>query len=141
MATLAAIGHGAKFEIGDGGGPEVFTEVAEVTGITPAAFSRDVPDATHMASPEKWREFIPGLRDAGEATVTMNFIPGGPAQDAIFAAFTDDTQSNYKIVFPNAESWEFAGYCVGFAPEVPLDGKMTATARIKLSGKPTFISA
>lgn len=141
MATLAAIGHGSKFEIGDGGSPEVFLEVAEVTGITPAAFSRDVPDATHMASPEKWREFIPGLRDAGEASVTMNFIPGGAGQDAIFAAFTRDTQTNFKITFPNAEVWAFAAYCMGFAPEAPLDGKMTATARFKISGKPTYFTA
>jgi hypothetical protein len=141
MATLAAIGHGSKFEIGDGGSPEVFLEVAEVTGITPPAFSRDVPDATHMASPEKWREFIPGLRDAGECTMTMNFIPGGAGQDAIIGNFTDDVQGNYRIIFPNAEVWGFAAYCVGFAPEAPLDGKMTATARFKLSGKPTYVGA
>lgn len=140
MATAAAIGHGSKFSHGDGGSPEVFTDFAEVVNITPANFVRDVVDATHMASPEKWREFIGGLRDPGECSVTMNFIPGGPGQDAVFAAFTADVVGSYRITFPNAEVWDFDAWCVGFAPEDPLDGKMSATARFKLTGKPTFFS-
>lgn len=140
MATSAAIGHGSAFAIGDGGGPEVFTDVAEVFAITPPNLTRDTVDATHMASTEKWREFIAGLRDAGEVSISLNFVPGGAAQDALTAKFASDTASNFRITFPNAEAWIFAGLMTGFAPEDPLDGKMTATARFKLTGKPTFLS-
>lgn len=140
MATQASIGHGSSFAAGDGGSPEVFSVFAEVTAITPPNMVRDTVDATHMASPEKWREFIPGLRDPGEVSITMNFLPGGTDQDSIFAAISIDTATNYRITFPNAETWMFAAFCVGYAPEDPLDGKMTATARFKLSGKPTFIT-
>jgi predicted secreted protein len=135
----AAIGHGSAFAIGDGAGPEVFTEVAEVTSITPPNFVRDTVDATHMASPDKWREYVGGLRDAGTVSITVNFVPGGAAQDAIIAKFTADTVSNFKITFPNAEAWTFAAWCTGFATEDPLEGKMTATATFKLSGKPAFV--
>lgn len=143
MATQAAIGHGSKFLIGDGGSPGVYTALAEVTQITPPAFVRDVPDATHMQSPEKWREFIGGLRDPGECTLTLNFLPGGAAQDMIMASFTADVVGHFRIEFPTpyGEHWDFDAWCVGFAPEVPLDGKMTTTARFKLSGKPTFFTA
>lgn len=140
MATQAAIGHGSSFSHGDGGSPEVFTAFAEVVNITPPAFVRDVVDATHMASPEKWREFVGGLRDPGEVSITMNFIPGGPGQDAVLAGFTADAVGNYRVSYPNGEVWNFAAWCVGFAPEDPLDGKMAATARFKLSGKPLFVT-
>jgi hypothetical protein len=140
MTTLATIGHGSKFSVGDGGSPEVFSEVAEVTSITPPAFVRDTPDATHMQSPEKFREFIPGLRDPGECSIMINFIPGGFGQQAMINAFMDDTTTNYRIEYPNAEIWDFQAYCVGFAPEAPLDGKMTATCRFKLSGKPVYVT-
>lgn len=140
MATQASIGHGSTFSFGDGATPEVFADCAEVVTITPPNFVRDVVDATHMASPQKWREFVGGLRDPGEVSIVMNFIPGAAGQDAVFAKFTADVVSNYKIVFPNAESWIFAAWCVGFVPEDPLDGKMSATARFKLTGKPAFIT-
>lgn len=140
MATQATIGHGSKFQYGDNGTPEVFTDFAEVVNITPSNFVRDVVDATHMASPFKYREFIGGLRDPGECSVTMNFIPGGIGQDQIFLQFNADVMSTYRVVYPNSEIWEFDAWCVGFAPEDPLDGKMSATARFKLSGKPTFFS-
>jgi hypothetical protein len=90
MATGAMIGHGSQFMIGDGGAPEVFTAVAEVKTITGPALVRDTPDATHMASPEKWREYIAGLRDAGEVSMTVNCIPGSAGELAILAAFQDD---------------------------------------------------
>lgn len=141
MATSVTIGHGSAFAIGDGGGPEVFTDLAEVTGITPPNISRDTVDATHMASTEKWREFVPGLRDPGEVSITLNWIPSGAAQDALMTKFASDTASNFRITYPNAEADIFSAFCVGFAPEDPLDGKMTATVRFKLTGKPTgFLS-
>lgn len=140
MATAAKIGHGASFAIGDGGGTEIFTDVAEVYSITPPNFSRDTVDATHMASTEKWREFIAGLRDPGEVKIELNFEPGGAAQDALIAKFTSNTASNYKITFPNAEAWTFSALCTAFETEVPNDDKMTATATFKLTGKPAFVT-
>ncbi len=141
MATQAAIGHGSRFQMSDGGVPAVFTDIAEVTQITAPAFVRDVPDATHMLSPEKWREYIPGLRDPGEVSITMNFIPGGTGQDQMISAFQDDVARMYRVDFIGTEFWDFYAYCIGFAPEVPLDAKMTATARFKLTGKPIYVAA
>ena len=40
-------------------------------------------DATHMASTDKWREFVGGLRDAGEVSITINFVPGGAGRGGI----------------------------------------------------------
>ena len=62
-ATEADIGYGAIFKVGNGGSPtETFTDFgAEVTSITPPGYSRDALDATHMASPDRFREYIAGL--------------------------------------------------------------------------------
>jgi predicted secreted protein len=140
MATQGTIGHGSKFSMGDGGSPEVFVDVAEVFAITPPNFTRDAVDVTHMQSPEKWREWVPGLRDAGEVEIQVNFIPGNATQDQLWEAFNDDVPSNFRITFPNNEVWNFAAMCTGFAAEDPLDAKMTATVTFKVSGKPAFLS-
>jgi predicted secreted protein len=141
MATEARVGMGSRFEIGDGADPEVYTQLAEVININPPSMSRDALDATHMLSPEQWREFVPGLKDGGEVSVDMNFIPGGAGETQIMANLAADNTANYRITFPNGVSWTFAAFCTGFEPSVPHDDKMSATATFKVSGKPTFLTA
>lgn len=137
MTTVAAIGHGSVFSIGDAASPEAFTAVAGITSITPPGLSRDSIDATQMNSLEKWREFIAGLKDAGECTIEGHFVPGGDAQDDLIAALSADA-GNFRITFPNANTWTFSAFCTGFETTDPLDDKMMFTATFKLSGKPTF---
>ena len=79
MTTNARIGYGTLFQTGNGAVPEVFTTLAEVTNITPPKMSRDTVDATHEESPGAWREFIAGLKDGGDVSLDLNFIPGGTA--------------------------------------------------------------
>lgn len=135
----AFIGFGTIFGIGDGGGPEVFDAVAEVVSITPPAYTMDTVDVTHMLSTERFREFVPGLRDGGEFSMSINYIPGDATSDALIAKALVDTVGNYKITWPNSEEWIFAGVFVGFAPgDVSVDGKVSATVRIKVSGKPEW---
>lgn len=141
MATEAKIGMGSRFEIGNGADPEVFTQLAEVINITPPAMSRDAIDATHMLSPEMWREFIPGLKDGGEVSVEMNFIPGGAGESQIMQNLAADETRTYRITFPNGVAWEFAAFVTGFEPDTPHDDKMSATATFKVSGKPAFLAA
>jgi predicted secreted protein len=157
MTTQAKIGHGSLFQIlttEDIGSPPApvtdWLTVAEVVSITPPSLSRDAVDATHTESPEKWREFIPGLRDGGEVSCEMNFIPAGPGTEAILASFNSDTVQSCRIIFPDGDAnaspitatvWAFSGFITAFAPEAPFDGKMAATVTVKLSGKPAFLTA
>lgn len=140
MATNAAIGHGATFAKGDGGGSEVFTALAEVTSITPPNLSRDTVDATHMGSTDRWREYVAGLRDGGEVGIELNFDPGGSAQTALFASFNSNAAGNWKITFPDATEWTFSAFLTSISPAVPLDGKMTLSAGFKVNGKPAFMA-
>lgn len=141
MATSAIIGLGTKFQIGNGATPEVFTDLAEVTSIAQPGVTVETQDATHMLSPEGYREFIGGLKDAGEASVTVNHIPGGTAEVALKAALA--TTKNYRIAFPGAlPALAFAAICTGYEPDDVAAGDiLTATATFKLSGKPTFLGA
>lgn len=137
MTTEASIGYGTLFKIGDAGSPEVFTAVAEVTSITPPGMSRDAIDATHMESPDKFREFIAGLIDGGEVSFDLNFVPGG-ASTTLLLAELEAPPGNKQVVFATGEIFSFVGFCTGFEPEAPVDDKMTATATYKVTGKPTL---
>jgi predicted secreted protein len=140
MATSAAIGYGTTFAIGDAGSPEVFTALAEVLSINGISFRRETQDATHMDSPNRWRELIPGLRAMGEITVGLNFIAGGASQDAVIARLAADVSRNIKVTFPNAQYFQMLAFCTGFSVEDAVDAKMTATATFQPTGEPTFSS-
>lgn len=141
MATNAKIGHGTLFAIlSDSVSPADYVTVAEVTNITPPNLARDAVDATHTASSEGWREFIPGLKDAGEVTFEMNFVPSGASTDLVLEAFNADDPVSCKITFPDTPptEWTFSAICTGFEPEAPVDDKMVASVTLKLTGKPTL---
>lgn len=140
MTTQAKIGHGSTFAI-KAGSPAQFVDVAEVTSITPPNMTRDAVDATHTASPDGWREFIPGLKDAGEVTIEFNFVPGSPSTQLLVDAFNADEPVECQITFPDgspATVWSFEAIVTGLEFEAPVDDKMTGTATFKITGKPTL---
>jgi hypothetical protein len=141
--TNARTGFGTRIQMGDGGGTEVFTDIAEVTNVTTPSFTRDTADATHHLSPGGVREFIGTLIDPGEVTVDMNWIPGDPTQDqttGMLKAALDGIARNFRLIIPASPTvtWNFRGVVTAFSGTTPLDDRMTASATIRVTGLPTF---
>ncbi|MFD5297221.1 phage tail tube protein [Streptomyces mutabilis] len=135
MAGLDAFG--TKLQRGDGAATEVFTDIANVTNITPPSIERETYDVTAHDSPDAWREFIGGLKDGGEVEIELNYDPR--EHDSLVTDFGDTEPRNYKILFPGTlGSWSFAAIMSGFESEAPHDDKLSATVTFKVSGKPTI---
>lgn len=130
----AALGYGSLFQTGDGGSPEIWSTVAEVTNISPPGVARDSVDTSHENGPNEWRESIPGLKTPGEMSIEMNFVPGGDAYADLFAELSDQLIRNRRIVFPDGEVMGFRAFLTGLESEVPVDAQMKATATFQLSG-------
>ena len=132
--TDATIGLGTTLAYGDGGSPEVFTTVAEVVSISGPGMSRELPDATHLGSPNGYREFIGGLRDGGEVTLELNWLPGNATHDQ------DNAGRNWRITLPTtpAATVTFTGVVSAFEPDIPVDDKMSLSVTIKVSGAVTI---
>lgn len=136
MTTEASIGHNTLFQRDPGTG--TYATLAEVTSVTPPNLQRDTIDATHMLSTERYREFIAGLRDGGECSIEMNFVPGGSAMTFLLADFASNSAVPYKIVFPNSQAWTFDAFVTDIGPEAPLDDKMVNSITFKITGKPVL---
>lgn len=139
MPADGELGYGAKFQTGNGSSPESFTDLAYVTSITPPNMSRDAIDVSHMQSPDAWREFIAGMKDAGEVTLELNFKPGGTAFLAMLAEFNTASASatqTRRVLWTGGSYLEFEGFLTGFEPETPMDDKQVASATFKVSGRP-----
>ena len=135
----AGIGHGADFLRGDGGGPETFATVGDITNITTPSISRDAVDTTHLGSVEGWREVTGGLKDGGEVTIEFNSDPSDATTAALFGDLSNNAPKNYQIKFPDATAWIFSALLTAVDSGVPLADKMAGSATFKLSGKPAFI--
>lgn len=113
-------------------------------GITYAVISLDGPseaadsvEKTHSLSPNKWREFFAGLKDAGEATIEVNF-------DANEQPVIGDVNEPFTATFP-VPAGQSAGasfVCDAFitakSPSSPIDDRMTSSISWKFSGEPEW---
>jgi len=142
--TQAAIGFGTLLSFSNGASPPVFSVLAEVNDITGPGMSRELPDATHMESPGGWREFLGGLKDAGEITVECNHLPNNATQDAstgVLSLFGSGVRTAWRITFPVSPEvvWEMDAVISGFEPSFPVDDKMMLSVTLKVSGQPAFL--
>ncbi|MCI0384590.1 phage tail tube protein [Streptomyces sp. CNQ085] len=135
MAGLDA--QGTLLQRGDGGDPEAFTSIANLTDISPPSSERETHDVTTHQSPDKHREYIGGLVDGGEVSCDINYDPR--EHDSLRADFEDPDPRNYKIVWPGTlGDVEFAAVMTGFEYSAAHDGKLEGTITFQVSGKPTF---
>lgn len=136
MAGIDAFG--TQLKRGDGGGPEVFTAIANVTNFSGPGLSREPHDMTAHDSPDGWMEFAGGLKDGGEVSVDINYDPS--VHNTLIADFADSTPRNYQMVFPDTppSTWAFKALLSGFEPTAPVDDKLAASVTFKVSGKPTI---
>lgn len=144
MPADGKLGYGTKFQTGNGSSPETFTDLAFVVNITAPELSRDAIDVSHMQSPDEWREFIAGMKDAGEVTLELNFLPGGAAFLAILAEFnlvSAQATKTRRITWVDGSYLEFEAFVTGKAPEVPMDDKMSSSVTFKVSGRPYLTQA
>jgi predicted secreted protein len=139
--TKARIGYGIQLKRGNGASPEVFTAVAELIDLSPPNIIKDQVEATHTSSPDGFREFIPGLKDGGEFTATMNFIPSNATQGNVsggllYDFLNQDEPRNWRIEFPGSPlvKWTFLASVVGYEVAPPMDDRMTLTVTFRVSG-------
>lgn len=140
--TNARIGWGGKVYLGTSALEATLTLLAEVIDATFPQDEADEIDATHLASPGKRKEFIAGLIDGGEVTLTLNYDPGSATDLLLTAAKEAGTTRSLRIVVPSeagdgSADWNFttSGFVKRYNPNTMAAGdKITATAVIRVTG-------
>jgi len=142
MASNAFWAYGTKLQIGDGATSESFADVAELTDVNPPAMTKDSIEVTNYASPDRFREYIAGLKDGGSLSAEGNWLPNNATHDestGLLESFNDDSNHNWKFVLPDSlGTISFTGHVTAFTPTSPLtmQGKLACT--IKVTGKPAW---
>lgn len=140
MATEAQIGLGTEFWLGNNVATPVLTKLGEIISVTPPNPQTAEVEATHMASPNRRREYIAGMIEDGEGTFEMNYVPGSETDVLIRGAQASGLTKPYKIVIPDGTGkWEITGSCIvrGYERNLPIDDRMTATLTVRFTGAVT----
>jgi len=98
MATGAKLGKLTQFKLGDGGSPETFTLVPEVTGTLQIGEESPEVDATSFDSTAVER--IADLPDGTMIDIEMQYS-GHAQQDALITAVKAQANRNFQVYNPS----------------------------------------
>lgn len=132
--TDAAIGYGLALEIALASAPSDFTHVRETFDATPPSVTVDNVDASHFQSPDQFREYISGMKDGGEASFELNYVPGSATD--VFLISLGSEALVARLTFANGVQVIFDCIFQGYERAAPNDDKKTATLTLKVSRKP-----
>lgn len=127
-------------------GESEFLNIARVEDIDGPPRSRDSIEATHLRSTNKYREWMPGLKDGGEVTFTLQYDPTDSSHDettGLEAAFSDDENATWRVLTPitgttGRYGWEFEGHITKMGIKLPKDKLITQDVSIRVSGPVTL---
>lgn len=129
--------QGVMLEIGDGGTPETFVEVGEITDFTGPGGSASVIDVTHLKSTAKEKRM--GLPDEGQFTFNVNLVPSDNGQRHVFKSRKDRRLTNFKLTLTDAPATvlSFAAFVLEFSLSGAVDDKIPAAITLEISGPVT----
>lgn len=141
MPTIAVRSFGTLLKIGDGGGSEAFTTIAEVLDIDGPGFELATEEVTaHDGS--GWREFVPTLMAGGEITFDCNFNAAATQgfTSGLYDDMVDRTKRNFQLVIPTSTSKtaSFAAFVTAFPFNLPVEGVIRANCTLQITGAVTW---
>ena len=132
-------GMGVALRRGDGGGPEVFTKIAQITNIQRGPRTQDILENTNMDVIDGYKTFIGGNKDAGPVTLTGFYDAADAGHIGLQTDQDNSIARNFELAFPAplSKTETFAALVQDFQDEEPFDGLVTFSVTLKRTGKPT----
>ena len=120
----------------------VATTIAQVSNISGPGLSLDTEDVTTHDSTGAWEEVVGTILRSGEVTLEIVYDPAAATHKNAAGGLLHDLASRaavaYVLVFPSAAEWSFNALVTGFEPSAPVDGALTASVSMKVTGVPTL---
>ena len=102
--TTARIAHNAvvAYSTDSAGAAPAYVNVGEVTALKLPDMELEMHEGQHLGSAFFSKEKVPGLRDLGEASFTVNYSPTDATHIALIGYNRDRTLVYWKITLPLA---------------------------------------
>lgn len=95
-------------------------------------------EVTNLASTSK--EFIAGLRDNGQATISFDIDQDDQGQQVIRSSFaaSGSVASPFLFTLPNSKTRSFNAFCLNYGEQNGVDQVFTGSATLRITGDITF---
>jgi len=120
------------------------TTVAAVSSVSGPGLSLDTEDVTSHDSTAGWEEVVGTILRSGEVTLDLVWDPNAAthkyASGGLLYDMVQRTSTTFSIVYPSSPTvtWTFTAFVTGFEPSAPVDGALTASVTLKITGQPTL---
>lgn len=120
------------------------TVIAQVSSISGPGLTLETEDVTSHDSAGGWEEAVATILRSGEVTLDIVYDPNlathRNATGGLLADLISRTPQTWAITFPvtPVAHWVFSAFVTGFEPDAPVDGALTASVTMKLTGAPTL---
>lgn len=112
--------------------------IGGLTSIGEIGVESEEIDTTTLDSPDGYKEFEPGLKDAGEVALAGD-IKSEATVEKMLALAESQSMEDWVVTYPSGATWAFSGFIKSFKDgEKTAEGKATYTASIRISGKPVY---
>lgn len=113
-------------------------KIAHLTSIGEIGIESEEIDVTDLDSPEDFKEYIAGTKDAGEVSLAGN-IHDETIVEKMLALANARSVESWKVTYPSGATWAFSGFIKSFKDgEKTSDGIASFTATIRVSGAPVY---
>lgn len=120
----------------------VDVDIAGIKNIGGPGLSLDTVDVTTHDSANGWEEVVGTVLRTGEITLDIVYDPADTTQYAsaggLIYRLENKQYTWFDLTFRSTYNWSFSGYVTGFEPGAPVDGDLTASVKIKITGVPTL---
>lgn len=119
--------------------------IGQVRSLSGPGLSLDTIDVTAHDSTGAWEEVVASILRSGEITAEILYDPNLATHKNLTGGLLYDLTSRasttYSIVFPSSPTvtWTFTAFVTAFEPSMPVDGELSASVTLKLTGQPTIV--
>ena len=116
-------------------------KIANLTSIGEIGVESEEIDTTDLDSPNNYKEFIAGSKDAGEVALAGNIKDESNVEKMLSLAESQSVEE-WTVTYPSGAKWVFNAFVKSFKDgEKTTDGLATFTATLRISGKPVYTKA
>lgn len=139
MTSTAQKSQGATIAVGNGASPEVFTTIANITGI--GGPNLEAPDIDVSDLSSTFREYLLGLPDAGTLELSGFYSQANTQHQTLRDAVQAGTAYNFKITLTEGSPLEtvtVSARVMAWSMNIAVDEAVSMEMSLKISGAPTF---
>ena len=137
MTTNATIGYNKLAVQAYGGSPIAYVNIEEVRSVSGLGVQGNPVEVTNFDTTAGDKEFIPGLKEGSEVTVSCNWRPNGTVQNNLITSANSGQNRNFKLTntaFSPNKSISFAAAVLGYTYGPSATDPNSIEFRLKISG-------